>query len=35
MLADSGLPVKRIAELTGYSTRHIRNLLKAENNDSA
>ena len=30
MLADSGLPVKRIAELTGYSTRHIRNLLKAE-----
>jgi len=29
MLADSGLPVNRIAELTGYTPRHIRNLLKA------
>jgi len=28
MWADSGLPTKRIAELTGYTTRHIRNLLK-------
>jgi hypothetical protein len=33
MLADSGVPVNWIAELTGYSSRHIRNLLKAERHD--
>jgi hypothetical protein len=33
MLADSGVPVKWIAELTGYSSRHVRNLLKAERHD--
>ena len=35
MLADSGVPVNWIAELTGYSSRHVRNLLKAERHDNS
>jgi predicted DNA-binding transcriptional regulator AlpA len=27
-LADSGLSLKTVSELTGYSTRHVRNILK-------
>lgn len=27
-LADSGLPVKTIADITGYTPRHVRNILK-------
>lgn len=30
MLSDSGLPTGRIAELTGYTERHVRNILKTE-----
>ena len=30
MLSDSGLPTNRIAELTGYTERHVRNILKTE-----
>jgi len=33
-LSDSGLPIHQVAQLTGYTSRHVRNILKDNGNNS-